>query len=209
MKKQFKKGFCVLTTAAVLALSVTACGGKTAETTAAEITTAETTTQAETTTAEETTAEETTKEETTASETKAAGEALTEEEYLEAATQLSQTLTDTMTKAQSDLSALDPTDTDSAKKVIEDMKKPFTDFAAITAPEKFAATQEKYKSGCEAMIEYLDICLEMIDMSATETPSAEAAAELTNRLTESLTAVQTGFTEGSTLLAEATGATAE
>lgn len=175
MKRNLKKGMCAVVLAAMLATSVTACGGKKADSTEAA-TTAETTvaeTKAEESKVEETTSEEAKTEaaETEKKETEAKADAakgsLTEEEYLNKTEELAQTMTDTMTKAQEDLAKLEADDVDGAKALIEGMKAPFVEFAAVQAPEKYAAAQAKYKSGCEAMVEYLDILLDTMEMSAS------------------------------------------
>lgn len=214
MRKNFKKGMCVLAMAAMLATSVTACGSKKADTTTA----AETTTEAaaETTTekaAEETTtaAESTEAETTTEAETKAeaAGEALTEEEYLTKAEELGQAMTDVSAKVQADLASMDPSDTEGIAKLMEELKAPFVEFSAIQAPEAYAEAQAKYKSGCEAMIDYLDIIVSAMEMEASgKTPTEEETQKLMEDMTNALTIVTTDFTEGATLMEEAAGVVA-
>lgn len=201
MRKNLTKKICVLMTAAMLATGVTACGNKTDATSATttEATTAESKAE-ETTAAEETTTEAATTEAEKETE-KAADGALTEEEYLAKAEELSQKVVDTMTKAQQDLAALDPNDAEGAKKLIEDMKAPFIEFTEVVAPEKYAEAQAKYKSGCESLIEYLDICVEMIELGASgETPTAEQTQDLTQRMTDAITAAQTDLLEGDNLM---------
>lgn len=140
----------------------------------------------------------------TVEETTTAAPALTEEEYIAKTEELQTTITESMTKVQEDLANLDTEDVDGAKKLIEEMQAPFVEFAAVLAPEKFAPAQEKYKSGCEAMVEYLNICLEMMDMGAAGTEPDEADLQaLTERLTTSITTVQTDLTEAMTLMADA------
>ena len=214
MRKNFKKGMCVLAMAAMLATSVTACGSKKADTTTA----AETTTEAaaETTTekaAEETTtaAESTEAETTTEAETKAeaAGEALAEEEYLTKAEELGQAMTDVSAKVQADLASMDPYDTEGIAKLMEELKAPFVEFSAIQAPEAYAEAQAKYKSGCEAMIDYLDIIVSAMEMEASgKTPTEEETQKLMEDMTNALTIVTTDFTEGATLMEEAAGVVA-
>lgn len=214
MRKNFKKGMCVLAMSAMLATSVTACGGKKADATTA----AETTTEAAAeTTAEETTTEETTEETTTAAETteeettkeaEAAGEALTEDEYLAKAEELGQAMTDVSTKVQADLATMDPSDTEGIAKLMEELKAPFVEFAAIQAPEAYAEAQAKYKSGCDAMVDYLDIVVSAMEMEASgKTPTEEETQKLMEDMTKTLTIVSTDFTEGATLMEEAAGAT--
>lgn len=210
MRKNFKKGMCVLAMSAMLATSVTACGGKKADaTTAAETTTeaAAETTAEETTTEETTTAAETTEEETT-KEAEAAGEALTEDEYLAKAEELGQAMTDVSTKVQADLATMDPSDTEGIAKLMEELKAPFVEFAAIQAPEAYAEAQAKYKSGCDAMVDYLDIVVSAMEMEASgKTPTEEETQKLMEDMTNALAIVSTDFTEGATLMAEAAGAT--
>ena len=119
--------------------------------------------------------------------------ALTEDEYVAKTQELSQAMADAVTNS----AAVDPSDVEGAKKMIEELKTPFVEFAALTAPEKYADTQAKYKTGCEAMIEYLDMCVDMMD--------PEKAAELDmDKLTGLLTTIQNDFTEAASLM-EAAG----
>ena len=122
-----------------------------------------------------------------AAETGAAA-ALTEDEYVAKTQELSQAMADAVTNSAA---------VEGAKKMIEELKTPFVEFAALTAPEKYADTQAKYKTGCEAMIEYLDMCVDMMD--------PEKAAELDmDKLTSLLTTIQNDFTEAASLM-EAAG----
>ena len=107
--------------------------------------------------------------------------ALTEDEYVAKTQELSQAMADAVTNS----AAVDPSDVEGAKKMIEELKTPFAD------------TQAKYKTGCEAMIEYLDMCVDMMD--------PEKAAELDmDKLTSLLTTIQNDFTEAASLM-EAAG----
>lgn len=197
MRKNFKKGICAMSLAAMLAASVTACGSKTTDATTAEST--------ESVTTEATTSVSVDDAETTVGIEE--GEALTEDEYLAKAEELANSMVETTTKVSSEI---DPSDVEGAKKLIEELKTPFIEFADVVAPEKYADAQAKYKSGCEAMVEYLNICLEMMDMGTeTETASEEDAQALTDRLTKALTAVQADFTEAATLMAGAEGVSLE
>ena len=65
--------------------------------------------------------------------------ALTEEEYQQAVTDLS----DKLTSIQTDAANLDPTDMDAAMKLLNDMKQPFIDFMAVTPPESYADAHAK------------------------------------------------------------------
>lgn len=117
-----------------------------------------------------------------------ASTALTEEEYIAKTTELSESMANVMTEAAS----IDATDVEAAKELLEGLKAPFVEFAAIQAPEKYAEAQAKYKSGSEAMIEYLDMCIEFMD------PDKAADAD-TDKLMELLTTIQNDFTEGAAL----------
>lgn len=123
----------------------------------------------------------------------AASSALSEEEYVAKTTELANAMTNVMTEAAS----LDADDVEGAKKLIEGMKEPFVEFAAIQAPEKYADAQTKYKSGSEAMIEYLDMCIDLMD------PEKAADADM-DKLMDLLTTIQNDFTEGASLM-EAAG----
>ena len=96
-----------------------------------------------------------------------------------------------MTQAQEEITTMD--DVDAAKEFIEGLKAPFVEFAGLQAPEKYVAAQAKYKSGCEAMVEYLDLCLNMMETGEIDT----------NMMTELLTTIETDLTEGATLMSEA------
>lgn len=124
--------------------------------------------------------------------TEASSAALTEEEYIAKTNELAESMNNVMTEAAS----LDANDVEGAKKLIEGLKAPFVEFAAIQAPEKYADAQAKYKSGSEAMIKYLDMCVDMLD--------PEKAAEVDmEELTEVVTTIQNDFTEGANLMQSA------
>ena len=120
--------------------------------------------------------------------------ALTEEEYQTAVTELN----DKLTSIQTDASALDPNDPDAAKQLLEDMKAPFQDFINITPPASYADAQEKMKSGCQAMIDYLDTVNSMLE--ETDEGKLQEAA---NTMMEQLQTAVTDLTEGATMLSEA------
>ncbi len=120
--------------------------------------------------------------------------ALTEEEYQTAVTELN----DKLTSIQTDASALDPNDPDAAKQLLEDMKAPFQDFINITPPASYADAHEKMKSGCQAMIDYLDTVNSMLE--ETDEGKLQEAA---NTMMEQLQTAVTDLTEGATMLSEA------
>ena len=120
--------------------------------------------------------------------------ALTEEEYQQAVIDLG----DKVNEAADAANSLDPNDPEAAKQVLADMKAPFVEFMAITPPEAYAAAHEKLQTGCQAMIDYIDLVTSLIDETD---PSKIADAQTT--MVELLQTVTNSFTEGSQLLAEA------
>ena len=120
--------------------------------------------------------------------------ALSEEDYMAKLEELGTKMTEVQTGA----AGLDPTDLEGAKKLLGDMKAPFVDFAAITPPEKYADAHTKLQSGCNAMIEYIDIILEI-----AETTDAAKQQELATKMVEVLTTATNDLTEGSQMLADA------
>ena len=117
--------------------------------------------------------------------------ALTEEEYQQEVENLSAELT----TVQTDAANLDPTDVDGAKQLIEDLKQPFQDFAALNPPESYQEAHEKLSSGCQAMNDFLDTTASLLE----ETDPAK----LQEGSTEMMNALQTAMTdisEGAALL---------
>lgn len=111
---------------------------------------------------------------------------LTEEEYEAKAQELGEKLNSAMT----DASSIDPNDVDAAKEFIAGLKDPFIEFGSLKAPEKYAAAHEKFKSGCDAMVEYLDMMVTAID-------SGDIDME---KMTSLITTIQNDFTEGASML---------
>lgn len=212
MKNKLVKRIAVLMAAAIMSMSVMACGDKAQETaveetvdeaveeTAEEAADIEETTEAADTEAADTEAADTEAadtEVTADTEESAAGEALTVEEYEEKVIEL----TDSMTQAQTDLESVDQTDVESMKEFVKGVIAPYEDFIAVTAPEKYAPAHEKFVSACEAMIAYFNACVDMMDMEGSATE--EEVKEVTENLTNLLTTAQTDFTEAATLMDEA------
>ena len=83
-------------------------------------------------------------------------------------------------------------------KLLEDMKAPFQDFINITPPASYADAHEKMKSGCQAMIDYLDTVNSMLE--ETDEGKLQEAA---NTMMEQLQTAVTDLTEGATMLSEA------
>lgn len=207
MKNKLVKRIAVLMAAAIMSMSVMACGDKAQETaveetvdeaveeTAEEAADIEETTEAADTEAADTEAADA--EVTADTEESAAGEALTVEEYEEKVIEL----TDSMTQAQTDLESVDQTDVESMKEFVKGVIAPYEEFIAVTAPEKYAPAHEKFVSACEAMIAYFNACVDMMDMEGSATE--EEVKEVTENLTNLLTTAQTDFTEAATLMDEA------
>ena len=119
--------------------------------------------------------------------------ALTEEEYQQAVTDLS----DKLTSIQPDAANLDPTDVDATMKLLDDMKQPFIDFMAVTPPESYADAHAKMQSGCQAMVDYIDTMASLVD----ETDAA-AIQEGNAKMTESLQTAVRDLAEGGAMLSE-------
>ena len=113
---------------------------------------------------------------------------LTEEEYEAKAQELGEKLNSSMTDAAS----IDPNDVDAAKEFIAGLKDPFIEFGSLKAPEKYAAAHEKFSSGCDAMVEYLDMMVSAIDTGDIDM----------EKMTSLLTTIQNDFTEGANMLDE-------
>ena len=109
-----------------------------------------------------------------------------QEEYEAKATELGNSLNSAMT----DAAALDPNDVEGAKEFIEGLKAPFVEFSALKAPAKYADAHAKFQSGCDAMVEYLDMCIAAMD-------SGDVDME---KMTSLLTTIQNDFTEGASML---------
>lgn len=119
-----------------------------------------------------------------------AAKALTEDEYMAKFDELGKSMTDLQTEA----SQLDPSDPAAAKALLEKLKTPFSDFAALTPPDKYAEAHAKFKSGCEAMISYIDTSIQMME----ETDAAKQA-DLLKKAQEYMTTAMQDMTEGATL----------
>lgn len=117
--------------------------------------------------------------------------ALTEEEYQQEV----ENLTAELSSVQSDAAALDPSDIEGAKQVLEDLKAPFQDFMELTPPEAYADAHEKLQSGCQAMVDFLDTTASLM-----EETDPTALQESTEKLMSSLETAVTDMTEGASML---------
>lgn len=194
MKNKTVKRIAVVAMVAMMGMSMTACGSKADEAAA--------TTEGTEAAAEGTESDAAADTEAADTEETAAAGTLTEEEYEAKAQELANGLVTTMTEAQEKLGSLQEGDIDAAREFIDGLKAPFVEFAAVQAPEKYADAQAKFKSGCEAMVEYLDLCVDMMD----EEKAADMDAEtVTAKMTELLTKIQNDLTEASTMMSGLTG----
>lgn len=114
--------------------------------------------------------------------------------------ELEETVTSLNSEINSKMSTLDMANADDIKQFktfVEDMKKPLNELAGLQAPEKYAAAQAKYKSGCEAMVKALDAVVELVDMSSDPENVDQ------DKLTEVMTTMQEQMEIGSEDLLEA------
>ena len=122
------------------------------------------------------------------------GEALTEQEYQDAVTKLSEDFTTLQTEAAN----IDTTDVDAAVELLESFKAPLEEFMAVVPPEVYSAAHEKLSSGSQAMIDYIDVMSGMVG----ETDQAKLE-EATTQMLELVETAMADLTEGADLLASA------
>ncbi len=99
-------------------------------------------------------------------------------------------LGNSLNTAMTDAASIDPNDVEAAKEFIEGLKDPFIEFGALNAPAKYADAHAKFKSGCDAMVEYLDICVQAMDTGEVDM----------EKMTSLLTTIETDFTEGANMI---------
>ncbi len=102
---------------------------------------------------------------------------------------------------QSDAANIDTTDVEASKKLLEDLKKPFSDFMSIVPPTEYEEAHQKISSGCQAMIDYIDGCSALV--GETDTTKIQ---EATATLTEHLQTAVADLMEGSELISSASSA---
>jgi len=120
---------------------------------------------------------------------------MTKEEYADAFQKLSDDLTEVQTEAQK----LDANDVEGAKKILEDLKAPFTEFIdTVNPPEEYEEAHGKIKSGCEHMVAYIDIVL-----GAVGETDQDKLNEAASDMMEELQAAVADLSEGATMLEEA------
>lgn len=84
---------------------------------------------------------------------------LTEQQYLDRFDEFGKRLADISGRVES----IDYGDVEAAKQVLNEMKTLFIQFAEVQAPARFAQAHERYKNGCAAMVDQLDITIQMND----------------------------------------------
>ncbi len=120
--------------------------------------------------------------------------ALSKEDYQASFTELATELE----SIQSEAANIDTTDVDAAKKLLEDLKQPFSDFMSQVPPAEYEEAHQKITSGCQAMIDYIDACSALVGET-----DATKIQESTQTLTGYLQTAVTDLMEGSELLASA------
>ncbi len=121
-------------------------------------------------------------------------EALTEEEYQDAVTKLSEDFTALQTEAAN----IDTTDADAAAELLEGFKAPLEEFMAVVPPEIYSDAHAKLSSGSQAMIDYIDLLISM----AGETDQAKLE-EASTQILELVETAMTDLSEGVSLLSAA------
>ncbi len=121
------------------------------------------------------------------------GDAMSEEDYKAEFEKLGEDLT----AIQEDSANLDLTDPDTAKKTLEDMKKPFADFINVTPPDSLKDAHEKISSGCQAMVDYIDTTLSLVGET-----DATKLQEASTKMGEQLQTAMTDLGEGAAMLEE-------
>lgn len=120
--------------------------------------------------------------------------ALSEEEYIDAVDNLSLEMFSVQQASQE----AEIADEQAARDLVEELQKPLRDFIAIVPPAAYAEAHEKLQSGCQAMIDYIDIIFDAAGQ--TDDDVLQQAAEDAN---EKLMTAMEDLSEGSTLLGDA------
>lgn len=123
--------------------------------------------------------------------------ALTKEQYQEAVTNLMKDFSDIQTKVNNGTDII--ADKEAAVQLLKELKTPLENFKAIQAPKEYEEGHAKLQSGCQAMIDYLDIVIE----AANADDPASKLTENAEAVQEKMLAAVTDMTEGSKLLTEA------
>ncbi|WP_125114766.1 DUF6376 family protein [Agathobaculum sp. Marseille-P7918] len=119
---------------------------------------------------------------------------LTKEEYQQAV----QTLSTEISEIQDRASEIDGTDVEQTKELLDELKTPLQDFMAIDPPESYAAGHAKLQSGCQSLIEYIDLLVDAL--GETDQTALQESSEQMQTLMESAVA---DLQEGAPLLGDA------
>ena len=131
---------------------------------------------------------------TDTSTSEAAPVAVSEEEYQQAVVDLQAELTEVQSNK------IEVNDLEAAKQQLEALKQPFADFMNIVPPEAYADAHAKLQSGCQSMIDYVDIAIQIVE--ATNDAKRQ---ELSTQLVAALQTGAADLAEGATMLEEAMG----
>lgn len=119
---------------------------------------------------------------------------MTKQEYQQAVQTLSTEISDIQDRA----SEIDGTDAEQTKDLLDELKTPLQDFMAIDPPESYAAGHEKLQSGCQSLIEYIDLLADAL--GETDQTALQESSEQMQTLMESAVA---DLQEGAQLLDDA------
>lgn len=121
---------------------------------------------------------------------------MSKEEYEDAVTKLGEDFT----AIQNEAAGLDMSDVDGAVKLLEDAKTPLQDFIALTPPDDYADAHAKLSSGSQAMVDYIDIVIAMVNET-----DMDKIQEQAQQMLEYIQTATQDLTEGAALLEEAAG----
>lgn len=124
---------------------------------------------------------------------------LTEQQYLDYIEEFIGILGDASDKAMKELDNLNKGDVWQAKLLLTDLKTPFVQFFEVQAPARFAQAHEHYKNGCVAMVQYLDICIQLVD---SDNLSSSQILDLYNQMMATLQVLTDEFDMGDRLFWE-------
>lgn len=82
---------------------------------------------------------------------------MSEAAYKAKVAEMNKSMKTLQTTVQQKIAKTDPRDEATLDRLFEDLKTPFRNFAALKPPVKYDAAHAKFKSGCEAMVEYLEL----------------------------------------------------
>lgn len=122
------------------------------------------------------------------------GGGLSDKAYIAKVNEFSSKVESTMNEAEQQLSGVAEDDVDATVELIEGLKAPFSEFAALEAPEKYKEAHAKYQSGCKAMNEMLDTLIEIAKDGEDVDPS------VIDKFEQAYTTMVTDFTEADSMM---------